>query len=158
MILIQNIKEHPGKDGKPFDTFTILGTFEGQPVEVKGWRYFHESKDVKPPSMRVGPTWQPTFRAPDKLHEAIKKAYEASVLGNALEDYETVSDAWESFRTLVREGREEEALAAFTSMKSLTLGQQIVLLLLEVRVNPLTCQDRDAVEVFGGLQGGDSRG
>lgn len=152
MLLIQNVKTHPGKDGKSFDTFTVGGTFEGWPVQSTGWRYFHESRDIKPPSSRGGGGfWTPTFKGPDALTAAIKHAYQASVLGEALEDYTAVSDAWESFRTLVQEEQEEEALAAFLDLKTLTLEQQIVRLLLEVAVNPLMFDQKDAVALFGGV-------
>lgn len=141
MILIQNVKSHTAKkDGKTFKTFAVLGLFEGRPVEIKGWRFFDESQTVKPPSMKAGAYWTPTFVSPDDLVEAVKKAFLAQQLGDTLEGYETSQKAWEAFVAVIAEGEErvEEVYSALREQKGLTPAQQIVRMLLEVYVNPVT--------------------
>lgn len=151
MILIQNIKEHVGKkDGKAFKTFAVLGVFEGVPVEVKGWRYFDESGQVKPPSMKAGAYWTTTFVSPDELIEAVRRAFLAQQLGEGLEGYETSQKAWEGFLAVVEGGEEriDEVYTALKESSGLTPAQQVVRMLLEVLVNPENFDRLSAEELF----------
>ena len=151
MIIIEDAKRHPagttkaGKPTKDFTTFAIRTKVNGEPAKITGWRYFPDTGTVAPPSTLVpGRGYAPTCIVNDVTKANVLEAYKAATLGRALDHFAVISDVWDTFLGLVDNPEElDEVLYDVRHMKSPTLAQQILVLLLEVNCNPIE-------EIFGG--------
>lgn len=146
MLTIQKAQEKNGKTGK-YIVFSLIGNFEGFLGELRGWRYFVGSGDIKPPVI-LGRIPTQVFTA--EFHLEVKRAIEAYLeRKNSPEDLTWCREVWDAYRRVIKDGEVDEFLGIYTGIEQ-GLQAAVVRMLLEVHANPERHLEREIEGVVGG--------
>lgn len=136
MILttIEDLKPAKGKEGVWL--FAVrLALPEGETWKSLGWRYFEESREVVPPSTKIGKGWIKTTQVGERFLVSLAEQVRET-LTPPDEARKFAEEVWTGYRNTRAEMELDEALTDLAALGEKNKHQWAVLMLLRVAANP----------------------